>query len=51
MGLKDGHPHDLTDTARQLGLSMHEARDIERRAFDHIREAVPLKHLQRYLQG
>lgn len=51
MGLKDGHPHDLTDTARQLGLSMHEAREIERRAFEHIREAVPVKHLQRFLQG
>jgi RNA polymerase primary sigma factor len=49
MGLRDGHPHDLADTARALGLSMSEARDIERRAFEHIREAVPLKQLQRFL--
>lgn len=51
MGLKDGHPHDLADTARAMGLSMSEARDIERRAFEHIREVVPLQHLQRLLQG
>lgn len=50
MGLKDGHPHDLADTARALGLSMSEARDIEQRAFEHIREAVPLKHLQKFLK-
>lgn len=49
MGLTDGHPHDLADTARTLGLSMSEARDIERRAFEHIREAVPLHQLQRFL--
>lgn len=49
MGLKDGHPHDLGDTARELGLSMSEARDIEKRAFEHIREAVPLQQLQRFL--
>ena len=49
MGLRDGHPHDLADTARALGLSMSEARDIEQRAFEHIREVVPLKQLQRLL--
>jgi DNA-directed RNA polymerase specialized sigma24 family protein len=49
MGLKDGHPHDLADTARTLGLSMSEARDIEQRAFEHIREAIPLQQLQRFL--
>ena len=49
MGLLDGHPHDLADTARELGLSMSEARDIEKRAFEHIREAVPLQQLQRFL--
>jgi hypothetical protein len=49
MGLTDGHPHDLADTARELGLSMGEARDIEKRAFEHIREAVPLQQLQRFL--
>jgi len=50
MGLADGHPHDLADTARTLGLSMSEARDIEKRAFEHIREAVPLHQLQRFLE-
>jgi hypothetical protein len=49
MGLADGHPHDLADTARALGLSLSEARDIEQRAFAHIREAVPLQQLQRFL--
>ena len=49
MGLRDGHPHDLADTARTLGLSMSEAREIEQRAFEHIREVVPLKQLQRLL--
>lgn len=49
MGLTDGHPHDLADTARALGLSLSEARDIEQRAFAHIREAVPLQQLQRFL--
>ena len=49
MGLADGHPHDLADTARALGLSMSEARDIEQRAFAHIREAVPLEQLQKFL--
>jgi RNA polymerase primary sigma factor len=50
MGLADGHPHDLADTARSLGLSLSEARDIEKRAFDHIREAIPLQQLQRFLE-
>jgi hypothetical protein len=49
MGLTDGHPHDLADTARTLGLSLSEARDIEKRAFEHIREAIPLQQLQRFL--
>ena len=49
MGLADGHPHDLADTARELGLSLSEAREIEQRAFEHIREVVPLKQLQRFL--
>ena len=49
MGLKDGHPHNLADTAREMGLSMSEARDIEQRAFEHIREAVPLQQLQKFL--
>jgi DNA-directed RNA polymerase sigma subunit (sigma70/sigma32) len=51
MGLKDGHPHDLADTARQVGISLSEAREIEKRAFEHIREAVPVQHLAKFLQG
>jgi hypothetical protein len=50
MGLADGHPHDLGDTARALGLSLSETRDIAKRAFEHIREAIPLQQLQRFLQ-
>ncbi len=50
MGLEDGQPHSTADTARQLGLSLAETRDIEARAFEHIREAIPVEHLQRYLQ-
>jgi DNA-directed RNA polymerase sigma subunit (sigma70/sigma32) len=49
MGLTDGHPHDLADTARALGLSLSETKDIEQRAFAHIREAVPLQQLQKFL--
>jgi DNA-directed RNA polymerase specialized sigma24 family protein len=51
MGLKDGHPHDLADTARAMGISMSEAREIEKRAFEHIREVVPLDRLQKLLKG
>jgi DNA-directed RNA polymerase specialized sigma24 family protein len=51
MGLADGHPHDLADTARELGLSLSETRDIEKRAFEHIREAVPLDHLHKLLES
>ena len=51
MGLEDGQPHSTADTARQLGLSLAETRDIEARAFEHIREAIPVEHLQKFLQG
>jgi RNA polymerase primary sigma factor len=49
MGLVDGYQHTLTDTARELGLTTHEAKEIEARAFDRIREVVPLDRLQKYL--
>ena len=49
MGLVDGHPHSLADTARALGLGMTEAREIEARAFEHIREVVPLDRLGKLL--
>ena len=49
MGLVDGQPHSTAETARQMGLSLSEAREIEARAFEHIREAIPVEHLQRFL--
>lgn len=51
MGLEDGQPHTTAETARQLGLSLSETREIEGRAFEHIREAIPVEHLQRFLEG
>ena len=51
MGLVDGHPADVADTARALGLGAHEAREIEQRAFERIRQVVPLAQLQKLLRG
>lgn len=51
MGLVDGHPKKLTEVADQLGMTMHEAKQVEARAFEHIREAVPLDQLQKLLKG
>lgn len=51
MGLADGHPQKLTEVADQLGMTMGEAREIEARAFEHIREAVPLDQLQKLLKN
>lgn len=50
MGLVDGHPHNLTDTARALNLTMSEAKEIEGRAFEHIREVIPLDRLGKLLE-
>jgi RNA polymerase primary sigma factor len=50
MGLVDGHPKSLTETAETLGMTMHEAKQVEQRAFEHIREAVPLDRLQKLLK-
>lgn len=49
MGLADGHPHTLSDTARALGLTQSEVKEIEGRAFEHIREAIPLDRLKKLL--
>lgn len=49
MGLVDGHPRNLADTARELSLTNHEAKQIEQRAFARIREVVPLDNLQKLL--
>ena len=51
MGLVDGHPSDLSTTARALNLTPHEAKQIEQRAFERIREVVPLQQLQKFLQS
>lgn len=50
MGLVDGHPRNITETARQLRLTANEAKQIEQRAFERIREVVPLGQLQKLLQ-
>lgn len=49
MGLEDGQPHTTAETARKMGIGLAEAREIEARAFEHIREAIPVDHLQRFL--
>jgi len=50
MGLVDGHPQDPADAARTLGMSLGELREIEARAFERIREVIPLQQLQRFLE-
>lgn len=50
MGLTDGHPQDPADAARTLGISLAELREIEARAFERIREVIPLQQLQRFLE-
>jgi DNA-directed RNA polymerase specialized sigma24 family protein len=50
MGLIDGHPQDPADAARTLGISLAELREIEARAFERIREVIPLQQLQRFLE-
>ena len=50
MGLVDGYSRNLSDTASELGLSMYEAKEIEARAFEHIREVVPLNQLKKLLK-
>jgi DNA-directed RNA polymerase specialized sigma24 family protein len=50
MGLADGHPQDPADAARTLGMSITELKEIEARAFERIREVIPLQQLQRFLE-
>ena len=50
MGLADGHPQDPADAARTLGMSVAELKEIEARAFERIREVIPLQQLQRFLE-
>jgi DNA-directed RNA polymerase sigma subunit (sigma70/sigma32) len=49
MGLVDGTPAKPGETAERLGLTIHEVKRIEERAFARIREVVPIKKLQRFL--
>lgn len=49
MGLVDGTPAKPGETAERLGLTIHEVKRIEERAFSRIREVVPIKKLQRFL--
>lgn len=51
MGLVDGHPQDPADAARTLGMALTELKEIEARAFERIREVIPLQQLQRLLEG
>jgi DNA-directed RNA polymerase sigma subunit (sigma70/sigma32) len=50
MGLADGHPHNLPDTPAALGMSVGEVREVEDRAFERIREVIPLQQLQKFLE-
>lgn len=49
MGLVDGTPMKPGQVAERLGLTIHEVKKIEARAFDRIREIGPLKGLERFL--
>ena len=49
MGLVDGTPAKPGETATRLGLTIHEVRTIEARAFERIREVGPIKGLERFL--
>lgn len=49
MGLKTGEPVKPGEVARQLGLTIHEVKKIEARAFERIREVGPIKGLERFL--
>jgi DNA-directed RNA polymerase sigma subunit (sigma70/sigma32) len=49
MGLVDGTPAKPGETAERLGLTIPEVKRIEERAFNRIREVVPIKRLQRFL--
>lgn len=49
MGLVDGTPMKPGEVAERLGLTIHEVKKIEARAFERIREIGPLKGLERFL--
>ncbi|AXV05717.1 hypothetical protein DVS28_a1016 [Euzebya pacifica] len=49
MGLVDGTPMKPGEVADRLGITIHEVKKIETRAFERIREIGPLKGLERFL--
>lgn len=49
MGLVDGTPAKPGEVAERLALTIPEVKRIEERAFNRIREVVPIKRLQRFL--
>jgi DNA-directed RNA polymerase sigma subunit (sigma70/sigma32) len=49
MGLVDGTPAKPGQVAERLGLTIHEVKTIEQRAFERIREVGPIKGLERFL--
>lgn len=51
MGLVDGTPMKPGQVADRLGLTIHEVKTIEARAFERIREVGGLKGLERFLGG
>jgi DNA-directed RNA polymerase sigma subunit (sigma70/sigma32) len=50
MGLAEGVPLKPGEVAERLGMTIAEVRKIEQRAFERIREVVPTKGLERFLQ-
>lgn len=50
MGLADGTPAKPGEVAERLGLTVSEVKAIEERAFARIREVVPMRSLERFLQ-
>jgi DNA-directed RNA polymerase sigma subunit (sigma70/sigma32) len=50
MGLAEGVPLKPGEVAERLGMTVPEVRKIEQRAFERIREVVPTKGLERFLQ-
>lgn len=50
MGLVDGIPQKPGEVAERMGMTIPEVKRIEERAFSRIREVVPIKGLERFLE-
>jgi RNA polymerase primary sigma factor len=48
-GLRDGVERNLAEVGRELGLTRERARQIEREALGHLREAPAMMHMGEYL--